>query len=162
LQIGFTYVGLLLLIAMIGVTAAATVQLGAVAHRRQAELELLFLGRQFVDALASYSATTPTGGPRLPKELSDLLKDPRVPELKRHLRRVPIDPLTGHARWGLRRTPDGFIEAVHSLSDARPIKATGFEHLFRNFENATTYRDWVFASRPLTASSTEASAAQGR
>lgn len=81
---------------------------------------------------------------RLPKELIDLTKDPRQAVLRRHLRHVPIDPITGKAEWGVLRTPDGFVAAVHSLSDARPIKVANFEADFAAFEGSEKYSEWKF------------------
>lgn len=153
---GFTYIGLLILIAIISVAATATIQLGAVLQRRDAERELLFVGEQFQRALFTYAQRTPAGMPRLPKELSDLLKDPRQPALLRHLRRVPLDPITGKAEWGLLRTPDGYITGVHSLSEAAPIQVANFEPSFAHLEGAESYREWLFGlqttrlTRPTT------------
>lgn len=141
---GFTYIGLLILLAIITVGATAAVQLGAITQRRSAEDELLHIGRQIRAALASYQSSTPAGMPRLPKELIDLTKDPRQPVLRRHLRRIPIDPITGKPEWGLIRTPDGFITGVHSLSDARPIKIANFETDFASFEGSERYSEWEF------------------
>lgn len=141
---GFTYIGLLILLAIISIGATATVQLGAITQRRSAEDELLHIGRTFRAALASYQTSTPGGMPRLPKELTDLTKDPRQPVLRRHLRQIPVDPMTGKAEWGTIRTADGFIEAVHSLSDARPIKVANFESDFTVFEGSEKYSAWAF------------------
>lgn len=141
---GFTYIGLLILIAIIAVAATATIQLGSVTQRRSAEQELLFLGDQFIAALTSYARATPTGQQRAPKTLEQLLRDPRVPGVRRHLRRVPVDPLTGKAEWGLVRSADGLIVGVHSLSDAAPIKRGNFEPAMAQFAAAKSYGDWVF------------------
>ena len=141
---GFTYVGLLILIAIIAVAATATIQLGSVNQRRSAEQELLFLGEQFSAALASYARTTPTGQPRAPKTLEQLLRDPRVPGVRRHLRAVPVDPLTGKAEWGIQRSTDGLIVGIHSLSQAAPIKRGNFEPAMAHFAAAQSYADWVF------------------
>jgi type II secretory pathway pseudopilin PulG len=142
---GFTYISLLIMVAIIAVAATATVQLGSVVQRRDAERELLHIGQQFQLALFTYASRTPGGMPRLPKELTDLLRDPRQPGITlRHLRRVPADPITGKAEWGLVRTPDGFITGVHSLSEARPIKVAGFEPGLAQLEGAERYKEWVF------------------
>jgi type II secretory pathway pseudopilin PulG len=141
---GFTYIGLLILLAIISIGATATVQLGAITQRRSAEDELLHIGRTFRAALASYQNSTPGGMPRLPKEMTDLTKDPRQPVLRRHLRHIPVDPITGKAEWGVVRTPDGFVEAIHSLSEARPIKIANFEPDFAAFEGSQKYSEWEF------------------
>lgn len=142
---GFTYIGLLILVALISVAATATIQLGSVVQRRDAERELLHIGEQFQRAMFTYASRTPGGMPRLPRELGDLLRDPRQPSIVvRHLRQVPVDPLTGKAEWGILRTPDGFITGVHSLSEARPIKIANFDPGLAHLEGAEYYKDWVF------------------
>jgi type II secretory pathway pseudopilin PulG len=156
---GFTYIGLLILIAIIAVAATATIQLGSVVQRRAAERELLYVGEQFQRALFTYAQRTPAGMPRLPKELSDLLRDPRQPVLLRHLRRIPPDPITGKAEWGLQRTVDGYITGVHSLSEAAPIQVANFEPSFAHLEGAESYREWLFGmpTARLTRRSTQES-----
>ena len=46
-QRGLAYLALLIGIAIIGVAAAGTIQLGALYQRRRAEKELLYVGDQF-------------------------------------------------------------------------------------------------------------------
>ncbi|HEU4622693.1 MAG TPA: hypothetical protein VFS42_10755 [Burkholderiaceae bacterium] len=108
-------------------------------QRRAAENELLAVGLELQRALLSYTAL---GGP--PETLEALLRDARTPSLKRHLRRIPIDPLTGHATWGLVRDTSGRIVAVHSLALGHPIKNTGFPLGLSHFDNARSYEQWTF------------------
>ncbi len=145
---GFTYLGLLILMSIISIAATASIQLGGVTQRRGAEQELLFLGAQFRAALTSYANTTPVGQPRFPRTLEQLLRDPRVPGVRRHLRRVPVDPLTGKDEWGIVRSADGFIVGFHSLSEAAPIKRGNFDAEFAEFADASSYRSWVFKATP--------------
>ena len=144
---GFTYIGLLILIAIIGVVAAAAVSAGAVAQRRDAEEELLYVGLQFKNAFRSYYESTPVGQPRHPSNLSDLLKDPRYPNVRRHIRRIFVDPLTGKDDWVLVASPTGGIMGVRSRFEGRPIKIANFPDEFRTFEGQTTYAEWVFFYR---------------
>ena len=141
---GFTYIGLLILMAIIAIAATASIQLGSVTQRRHAERELLFLGTQFRAALTSYALASAPNQPRFPRSLEHLLRDPRVPGLRRHLRRVPIDPLTGKDEWGIVRSADGYIVGIHSLSDAAPIQHGNFDAEFAEFAQASSYRQWVF------------------
>lgn len=142
---GFTYVGLLILLAIIGATSAATLQAGSLLQRRTAEEELLRVGAEFRNALSSYAMATPVGQKRLPTSLQDLLKDPRYPTTRRHLRKIHTDPITGKEEWGLVLSPDGTgILAVHSLSEAKPIKIGNFDPGFQGFEMKESYRDWQF------------------
>jgi type II secretory pathway pseudopilin PulG len=146
---GFTYVALLIAVAIIGMAAAAALQAGSVLQRREAEQALLVAGADFSAALDTYARLSPAGQPTAPPALADLLRDPRFPSIVRHLRRVPFDPMTGEAEWGLAKTPDGQrIAGVYSLSTARPIKLDGFDVRFRNFAGATSYADWVFMAAP--------------
>lgn len=148
-EAGFTYVALMIAVAIIGMTAAAALQAGSLLQRREAEQALLAAGRDFQAALDSYAKATPAGQPTTPPALENLLRDPRFPGTVRHLRRVPFDPMTGRREWGLARTPDGQgIAGIHSLSTARPIKLDGFEAPFRRFRNAASYEEWVFMASP--------------
>lgn len=143
---GFTYIGLLIMVAVIGIAATATLQVGAVVQRRAAEEELLAIGAEFRAALIGYANATPAGQRRAPATLEDLLKDARFPAVRRHLRKRYVDPITGNDEWGVVRAPDGGgIAGFHSLSDAVPIKTANFEPPFRHFDGAVSYRDWIFA-----------------
>lgn len=147
-QAGFIYLALLLAVALLGLTAAHSLELGAAFMRREAEVQLLADGLALRAALRSY-AHLPSGpgappGARGPRQLEELLRDPRVPGLRRHLRRIPVDPLTGRREWGLVRDAEGFITGIHSLAAGRPIRQAGFDPLLAGFENAASYREWVF------------------
>jgi type II secretory pathway pseudopilin PulG len=145
---GFTYVGLLILVAILATSAMATIQLGAVAQRRACERELLHIGSQFQRALRSYRDGSPAGMAPFPMELGQLLRDPRVPSLRRHLRSIPVDPMTGSTTWGLVRSPEGWIVGVHSLSDARPIKLGNFDAEFASFAGKEKVSEWLFGLSP--------------
>ncbi|MDQ8021272.1 MAG: type II secretion system protein [Moraxellaceae bacterium] len=142
---GFTYVGLMIMLALIGVAAAATVQIGGVVQRRAAEEELLFVGLQFKQAVKSYFEKTPIGNAATaPRRLEDLVKDPRFPNTIRHLRQIYPDPLTGKTDWGLIRSTDGGILGVYSRSKDVPIRVDNFPDEFFHFKGKKTFRDWVF------------------
>lgn len=146
---GFTYIGVLILLAIIGIASAATIQVGSILQRRSAEEELLAIGAEFRDALSSYANAAPPGQPRLPPSLQDLLKDPRYPNVRRHLRKLYTDPLTGKDEWGTVLAPDGKgIIGVYSLSTATPIKIGNFEPAFQQFAGKTAYREWQFTVSP--------------
>ena len=98
---GFTYLGLLILLAVLGLVGAAGLKMGTLLQRAAAEEELLEIGAQFQDALRSYAAATPPGQKQQPATLQDLLKDPRFPNPRRHLRKIFVDPVTGKAEWGI-------------------------------------------------------------
>jgi hypothetical protein len=81
----------------------------------------------------------------LPQKLEDLLRDPRSPTLVRHLRRLPIDPVTRSETWGIVLSRDGVgILGVYSLAQSRPIKIAGFEPPFTDFDGKMSYQEWRF------------------
>jgi type II secretory pathway pseudopilin PulG len=144
-QEGFTYIGLLIVLAIIGVAAAGTLQMGAVLQRHAAEEELLAIGLEFREALKNYARAAPGA----PHSLQDLLRDPRFAAPRRYLRRIPADPLTGQVKWGLVLGADGqSIIGIHSLSKAKPIKIAHFPLIFRDFEAKSSYSEWVFLPSP--------------
>jgi type II secretory pathway pseudopilin PulG len=151
-QEGFTYIGLLLLLALLGTALAGAGTLWSTESRRDKEAELLFIGRQFADALTSFREHTPAGQrPSFPRRLEELVDDRRWPSTRRHLRQVFVDPMTGSREWGLVRLPGGEIVGVHSLAEGRPLKRGNFPKRFAAFAEALSYRDWRFMYKPAAA-----------
>jgi type II secretory pathway pseudopilin PulG len=147
-QGGFAYLALLISIAIIGVAAAGTIQLGAIYQRRVAEKELLYVGGEFQRALLDYAETTPLGQPTQPRTLDELLLDPRYPNPVRHLRKLYADPMTGKADWVLVKGLDRQrIIGIHSASTAHPIQIAHFPKEFQGFEKRKRYTEWVFVPR---------------
>jgi type II secretory pathway pseudopilin PulG len=121
-ETGFTYLGILIAMALFGVALAATGDVWRTAAQREREQELLFVGNQFRNAFSTYSGFTPAGKPRYPRALEDLVEDNRFPVTRRHLRRVYADPMTGKPDWVLLDAPGGGIAGVQSRSEAKPLK----------------------------------------
>lgn len=147
-QRGFTYIGLLIMVAIMAAGATASLGAGASLQRRDVETELLAIGLEFRAALQSYADATPMGQPQAPKEMAELLRDPRYPGVRRHLRRIYPDPLTGAADWGLVRSPDGRIAGIHSLSGTPAIRQANFPPGLDAFEKAQSHSEWIFAIMP--------------
>lgn len=143
---GFALVLLLVLVAVIATVTAGAVQAGHTAGRRSAEAALLVAGEDFHAALVSWRRGAP-GASVGPAELAELVRDPRVPGVQRHLRQIPYDPLTGRAEWGLLRDNAGRIVAVHSLAPGQPITRRGFAPTQAGFEDASSYAQWQFGFR---------------
>ncbi|HEY5798925.1 MAG TPA: type II secretion system protein [Burkholderiaceae bacterium] len=145
-QRGFTYVSVVILVAIIGLVVTVSLRLGTTMQRVAAEQELLNIGIEYSNALASYAAATPSGQPNYPNSFAELLKDPRSPQLRRHLRRVYVDPMTGKAEWGIMKANEnGGILAIYSLSKAAPIKIGNFPPRFVAFEGKASLGDWKFS-----------------
>lgn len=147
-QEGFTYLGLMALIVIMGVMLASAGEVWHTAMKREKERELLFVGNQFRRALERYYAYTPGQARRQPLSLEELLRDPRYPGTQRYLRRIYADPITGRAEWGLIKGPGGEIYGVHSLSNEEPLKKGNFSLADAMFENMKRYSDWVFMPSP--------------
>lgn len=144
-QAGFTYLGLIIFVFIIGLVGAATLKIGALLQRAHAEQELLEIGAQFSAALKSYADATPRGRPPQPMSLDELLRDTRFPSPRRHLRKIFVDPVSGKAEWGVVRAGQGGrILGVYSLSQARPLKQGNFDRRFPGFDKREHISDWKF------------------
>jgi general secretion pathway protein G len=110
---GFTYLELLATAFILMILASAAMPVGRVAYRRTKEIELRRALRQVRTAIDQYRVTGQQGRfpPRLgaefcPPDLDTLVKGEAVvgsagAKLK-FLRRIPVDPMTGTADWGMR------------------------------------------------------------
>ena len=144
---GFTYIGLLIAVALMGFGLAAYGELYSHAAQREKEAELLFIGAQFRDAIASYYNRSP-GTKSYPKKIDDLLEDNRFPMPQHHLRRLYRDPITETTEWALLEAPGGGFMGVYSRSEETPIKTGNFSPAEEAFESAEHYTKWVFAYSP--------------
>jgi type II secretory pathway pseudopilin PulG len=148
---GFTYLSLLIAVA---ITTAALAAMGGIwshAAQREKERELLFVGEQFRQAIALYYWRTPGGAHQYPKDLEALLEDKRWPVTQRYLRKVYRDPVTGTTDWGVVEAPGGAgIMGVYSKSEDVPIKTAGFPARWTSFVEARNYSDWKFVFSPET------------
>jgi type II secretory pathway pseudopilin PulG len=150
-QSGFTLLVLLFLIAGFGVAMAALGTLWQTHVQREREAELLFIGDQYRQALESYRASRNAGEASTPKTLESLLEDYRDLRLKRHLRKLYRDPITGSDDWGLARDETGGITAIYSLSEKKPFKSTNFPKRYETFNVAENYSAWRFQADPIQA-----------
>lgn len=143
-QRGFTYMAVILAVALLGAGLAATGEVWRTVQQREKEKELLYIGNEYRQAIARYVEGGPGGERRFPRRLEDLLLDNRYPSIRRYLRRIYRDPMTGSVDWGLVRTPDGGISGVFSKSEEPPLKVAGFGFRDTRLENATRYSEWIF------------------
>ena len=144
---GFTYLGLLFALALIGLALGAAGTVWSAAARRDKEQELLWRGGEIRRAIARYYQAG-NGLHMFPKTLEDLLEDRRGPVMLRHLRRVYADPMTGAADWELLRNVNGELIGVASSSSAEPVKQRGFAPTDVGFDDAACYCDWRFVYLP--------------
>jgi type II secretory pathway pseudopilin PulG len=141
---GFTYVGLLIAIVIMGVALSAVGVVWRTTAQREREQELLFIGHDFERAIASYYKA----GRQFPQEIDDLLDDKRGPQRAHHLRRFYNDPMTGAQDWNIIRVGALGITGIASNSKDAPIKKDGFNKDEDAFKDATSYGDWQFVYKP--------------
>ncbi len=142
---GFTYLGLLILVAVIGIMLAAAGELAATTGRREREAQLLWVGHAYRDAIARYWQRRRA----YPRALEELLGEaPDAPVQVRDLRQLYRDPMAGPAPWVLVPAPDGGIMGVASSSRKAPLKTGHFDPADQGFADATTYGDWQFTFTP--------------
>lgn len=153
---GFIYIWALFAVTLAGIVLAGTGQVWQVKAQRQKEKELLFVGDQFRRAVMSYYNDSPGGAKTYPDSLEKLLLDDRFPVIKRHLRKIFLDPMTKSYEWGLVEEPaadlgegvvtrsKGGIIGVYSRSKNIPVKIDGFSDHYATFSEANSYQDWKF------------------
>ena len=142
---GFTYVGLLALVVLIGLMLAAAGEVAATAAQRERETQLLWVGHAYRAAIGRYWSHK-----RLyPQSLQDLLgAAPDAPVQVRYLRRLYPDPMTNAVDWVLVPAPNGGIMGVTSSSKRAPLKTGQFDEADQDFANANAYSDWQFTFLP--------------
>ncbi|MEO8189363.1 MAG: type II secretion system protein [Acidobacteriota bacterium] len=148
-QGGFTVVELAVVAAMIAILTAMVVPVVRYTVKRQDEIELRFQLRLMRDAIDKYKQSSDAGliPPQLgtegyPPELDVLVNGAKlvgqIDKKQKFLRRVPIDPMTKKAEWGLRSYQDDpkttswgsqNVYDVYSLSSGRAI-------------DGSYYKDW--------------------
>jgi general secretion pathway protein G len=133
--------------AMIAILAAMAVPVARYSLRRQKELELRYQLRMMREAIDQYKKLSDAGliplqigGEGYPPDLETLAKGVtlvgQLDKKQRFMRRIPIDPMTDKAEWGLRSyqdESDSFswggqnVYDVYSLSEARSLDGTNYK-----------------------------------
>ena len=134
-EAGITYISLLLAIVLIGIATAALTPMWSTMVQREKEAELLFRLGEFRRAIAQYRQDHG----RYPARLEDLLEDKTQLQVRRYLRRIYPDPMTGAADWKLVLIVDktgvvAGIRDLHSQSDAEGFRIIP--------SKGNRYREW--------------------
>ena len=146
---GFSYLGVLILVAVMSISLVGTGRYWSTIVKRELEAELLYRGDRIREAIASYYNNPPGGQNKTyPRQFSDLLKDPRYPNVKRHLRRWYTDPMNRGKDWVYILDASQRLKGVHSAHGGTPLKTGNFPKDYRGFEQAQTYADWTFVFVP--------------
>lgn len=166
LQRGFTYLLLLFVVAVSGMTLALTGTLWSKNVQREKEQDLLFAGREMRRALEDYYLATPhppataqdaNGSPanaanadqvigEYPSSPKQLLEDHRYDPPRRYLRRLYTAPF-GEADWQWERQGEQ-IMGVRMNSARAPMLKSGFLSQEEGFAQAAHYSDWLFRADP--------------
>ena len=147
-QQGFTYLTVLFMVALLSIGLALIGEMWHTSTKRAKEAELLFIGNQYRKAIERYYLSGPQR--QYPRSLEHLIKDPRMPNTQRYLRKLYPDPMTGR-EFALVKAPDGGILGVQSVSEEGPFKTANFKLRDRSFDGAQRYSEWKFLFQPSTA-----------
>ena len=120
---GFTYLWVLVAIAVLGIGLLAVSEVWVTSARRQKLVELEWIGAQFTQAIGSYYQSTPGAAKAYPLTLQDLLEDRRYVTMRRHLRTVYANPFTGKQDWEQVVAADGRIRGVRVALPAEEVSA---------------------------------------
>ncbi|MBA5689976.1 type II secretion system protein [Rugamonas apoptosis] len=143
-QRGFSYVIVMFLVAIVAIISARAMGNTLTAERRAKEDELLWVGQAYRHAIQAYYDGSPGTAKVYPKQLKDLLLDGRGTLIRRPLRALYRDPISGSRDWGLVKTEAGDLIGVYSLSTLKPLKRDGFPPDLPGFSNAASYQSWRF------------------
>jgi general secretion pathway protein G len=142
-------VELAIVAAMIAILTAMVVPIARYTVKRQKELELRLQLRTIRDAIDKYKQYSDLGAIQIqlgsegyPKDLDTLVEGvPQIGQINKKLkflRRVPIDPMTGKAEWGMR-----------SYQDETDSVAWGGQNIYDVFSlsggkaiDGSFYKDW--------------------
>lgn len=159
---GFTYLALLLVLALGAAALAAAAPSWQAALQRARETELLFRGGEFAQALAAYREATPEGQPAAPATLDELLVDSRIAPPRHHLRRLYPDPFTGRADWELERDEAGGIVGLRSRAELPAMRRSGVPAPDPGPGRTVRVSQWVFrAAAPPERPASGAAAPEG-
>ena len=147
-QQGFSYMIALFLVAVLALVSVRGLENTMTAERREKERDLLVVGQAYREAIRSYYDNSPGTAKTYPPTLVALLLDERTTRLRRPLRKLYRDPITGKADWGVVQTDDGRVKGVYSMSTLRPYKRDGFPVELNSFVNARQYQQWQFVFEP--------------
>jgi general secretion pathway protein G len=133
-EAGLTLVELIVTVAILGILASAAVPIARFQVQRQKERELRRYLWEMRDAIDKYKDAadknafqTKVDSQGYPPDLEELVKGVDVQGKKvKFLRRIPVDPMTGKAEWGL-----------HSMQDDPTSDSYGGQSVFDVYSKST-------------------------
>jgi type II secretory pathway pseudopilin PulG len=145
---GFTYIGVLFLVFLMGLNLSLAGVLYKFTQQREKEKQLIFIGEQFKQAIEHYYWHSPGTVKQYPPNLESLLMDNRYVNTQRYLRKIYIDPMTKTTNWGVVQSPQGGVMGVYSQSEEASLKFANFGLGNLELENKKYYKDWQFTYIP--------------
>ena len=146
-QAGFTYVAVLAMVAVAGIALANIGTRWSDRVQREREQQLLRIGRLYAEALLAYHHGSPGSDKTWPKDVRDLLQDPRMLGTVRYLREPYTDPMMPGQPFGLIRAADDTIRGVYSTSTAPPFQEAPLDLGVVVLPPAHRYADWQFTPK---------------
>jgi general secretion pathway protein G len=133
-QAGLTLIELIVTCAILGILASAAVPMARFKIQREKERELHYDLWQMRDAIDHYKDAADKGAfqtkvdsQNYPPDLEELVKGVDIQGKKvKFLRKIPIDPMTGKAEWGL-----------HSMQDDPTSDSYGGQSVFDVYSKST-------------------------
>jgi len=146
-QRGFTFVWVLMALAVFSLGLALIGPRWSDDARRERERELLRVGNLYAQAIAAFRAATPGSIKSYPPKLESLVIDDRMLSTVRYLRKLYPDPVDPSRPWGIVLGPDGTVRGVYSQSDAAPMNTEAIELDSLKLPAARRYSDWKFVPK---------------
>lgn len=113
---GFTYLGVLLAVALIGLGTTAIGEVWSKQASRERLARMDAIGAEVVAAIAAYRDGTPgIIVHSFPPSLAAVVRDPRFVTVRRYLRREYPNPFTGKADWEIVPAPDGGVLGIRAV-----------------------------------------------
>ncbi|MEX1841647.1 type II secretion system GspH family protein [Enterobacter cloacae] len=139
---GFTYLLLIIWLAIVAIMLLCSEEHIAANWRRQKEAQLLFTGDQIRKAILDYR-DNPQSDTCFPVSFQQLSEDKRGGRTRYLLRRHYLDPFTGK-EWGKLYDKENRWIGVYSKGEGIPLKRKRFPAHYEEFEKAKSYADWKF------------------
>jgi general secretion pathway protein G len=148
-QAGFAILEMVIVVAILAILASTAVPLATATRKRSKEADLRASLREMRYAIDEYKRYSDAGlipvdlgAEGYPAELEDLVEGVevvgQVDRQVRFLRRIPVDPMTGEAEWGMR-----------SFQDTPDAPSWGGENVYDVFSlsegiglNGVPYSEW--------------------
>lgn len=137
-----TYFWFLLLVVVMALGIGKLLDVQSSVARRIKEDELIRVGQLYREAIRQYYLSSPNGAYQYPERLEDLLRDPRHVVVRRYLRRLYQDPITGQPFLTV-PSKTGGIGGVYSASLSKPFKKHP-TNVVLEIAHPQHYSDWLF------------------